>query len=140
MELTFDSKEDHLSKYKYKVVRPSGRSIMIDPRSPFSLQYIDGEVTEAPEGTLGIMLFSRVKDAKEWMEQYWSFTPYIIKRVTPLKKCKTPKNISRGILTRELREFYEDIDSYPYAGRTPVSGTICCQAVWVEGTVIERKC
>lgn len=128
-----------MSKYKYKVVRPSGKSIMVDPRSPFSLKYIDGEITEAPESSLGVMVFRTLFEAKIWIRnlELLGNKKFIIKRVIPIGRGITPKMISCSTRTEKLRDFYIEMGrcGYCYLSGRPVRGTICYPAVYVHSDV-----
>lgn len=117
-------------KYKYKVTSKNEKSVIVNPRSSYSLDYIRGQVTEAKEGTLGIMVFDTKRDALDWVSSFlFKKRTFIIKRVIPLSRGKRENiYICSSIKTERLNEFYKYGSNRVWV---PPPGTACYKKVLV---------
>ena len=111
-----------MSNVKFKVVNKNDGSCLIHPSSQYYVEYIKNELAIAPYGTIGLMVFKRLKDAVEWV-RYMSGEAQmiryeldnrskILKRIThtnqtPIKSAST-WNIKR-VLPRSPAEDYRTI-------------------------------
>lgn len=116
-----------MQKYKFKVVNEKEKSFIIKSYSSFSLKYKKGTNVFTVPGTLGIMVFKTRKSAERWRKAFYRGSSKI-KRVIPIGRGKTPELIAQGILTKDLKNFYDG-----NAGLTgkPPEGTICYPGVFV---------
>jgi hypothetical protein len=114
-----------MRKYKYKVTREDNTSFAAGGR--YRLQYKQDEITYAIPGTLGIMVFSKRKQAKTFGEEESTIKGgYKIKKVIPIGKGHTPKEIGRTIKI----DFYYNTKKGQYSMRPP-EGTMCYPGVFV---------
>ena len=127
-------------KYKYKVVSATNKSAVLYYQNKYCLEYEIGEITEAIEGTLGIMVFDTVADAVNFMNMVLCSSRYKILRVIPKGRGKRPKEIARSIGTWDLEGFYyrymnSDDPTLVWSVTAPPLGTICYPAVLVHSEV-----
>ncbi len=113
----------------YKVVKKVGEkyySCLANGR--YKLEYVKGKITTAIEGTLGIMVFPKEKDAKNFVRAWWD-GKFVILPVTPIGKGTWIKTIARDVLWHVIRAFYRTKASDYYT--SAVKGTKCYKAVRV---------
>ena len=120
-----------MRKYKYKIVKKrNNKSCLINGNSMFCLTYTKDTNVYALEGTLGVMVFKTKTEAEDW---FWDWDGeemgWIIKRVIPIGRGKTPEEIAMSITTKNLKKFYEELEWC--IGKNPINGTICYPGVYV---------
>lgn len=128
---------------RYKVVMTEDRSSVF-ARDRFTLTYEKGKVVEAEKGTLGIMVFDTLSNAKafqSWCSRNSSLTTIL--RVRPMGKGKKPVSISECVKADSFISFYsiaKKQGGFPLIGQilrdfhytiSPPMGTICYKAVEV---------
>lgn len=122
-----------MEEYMYKVVNRMGGSCIVPPSSPYYLEYKKGEHVKAPEGALGIMVFSTEEQAAYFLAAPNDYGQ--IKRVVPIGEPTVPAKVTiwphRSDLIKEFSELpQERRDNSDYA-RPPSEGTICYPEVIV---------
>ena len=101
-------------KVRYKVVkRKSRRSAMINGNSKYSLLYHRGAVVKAPEGTLGIFVFTTETMAEYWAHRwgnhYYEPKDLMVIEVEPIWRGRKKFGfISDGVMTEDLDDFYKN--------------------------------
>lgn len=118
----------------YKLVTEDYKSGFITTKK-YKLIYKIGTIVTAPPGTLGIMLFDTLDNAKAFMK-YCVFRGKILV-VESLGGITKPRTISRFTLGDMLSLYYKNGEIYNT--RIPPKGTVCCQSVKVikENRIIE---
>ena len=110
---------------RYKVTRTDRASCIVYPYdSKFCHYYIKGETIKANPETLGIFTFKTHKEASNFLTNH----TWLILRVKPIGKGKTPKIIAPWANRNALEEFYE---GGPIKTNEVPKGTICYPAVKV---------
>ena len=122
-----------MEEYMYKVVNRGGGSCIVPTTSPYYLEYKKGYHVKAPEGTLGIMVFSTEEEAAHFLATPDSCGR--IKRVIPVGEPTIPTSVTtwphRSDLIKEFSELpQEERDHSDYA-RPPLKGTVCYPEVIV---------
>lgn len=115
---------------RYKVVNPDRKSIVAANFDKYSLEYKKGSIVKAKKDTLGIFCFKTKSDAINYMKK--DFNPlldsnYILIKVRPLKKGKTPKIVADAFNQNCIYEFYK----YGKWNTEPQKGTICYEEILV---------
>jgi len=130
-------------KIRYKVVVDVIRLSAIVNIKRYQLRYFKDTVVEAPAGTLGIMVFRRRYQAKQFILRLPRILRLIIIRVEPLGRGTTPQYIARrgSTYSDELDIFYKTkyvnkkfIGDFGYHYPNvnfPVEGTLCYDYVRV---------
>jgi len=131
-------KECEIMKYKYKVVKKrNNTSCIINTKSDLCLIYDKDTNVFALENTLGIMVFKTKYDAEDWIIGWGREKSWKIKRVIPIGRGKTPKEISLYVTKKYIDIFYNFFERNElYAlnasyKNEPIDGTICYPGVFV---------
>lgn len=112
-------------RYKYKVTRETNYSFAAP--GEYGRFYEKDTNVYAKNGTLGIMVFKRLKDAEQFIKLERMKREFIkIKKVIPIGRGHTPKHIAAYV---NLDEFYDP--QRTVATQTPPPGTICYPGVFV---------
>jgi len=117
-------------KQKYKVVNLDRKSIVTAKFNKYSLEYKKGHIVSAIDNTVGIFCFKTKNEAISYMNK--DFNPefdsnYMIIKVLPMKKGKTPKYVADAFNQDCINEFY-------CAGKwstVPQKGTVCYPEILV---------
>ena len=124
-----------MDRYKYKLVDDQGGSFSIPKKSGFYLKYEKGTRVKAPEGSLGIMVFSNCEIAKRFLHRGGYSDQVDIKRVIPIGEKTVPEWISKWTTTDEgIRRFNKISPSNRALGidcGPPPQGTECYPEVIV---------
>jgi len=113
-------------KYKYKVTTLSDKSFAAG--GAYRCYYIKDTNVYAPEGTLGLMVFKRRKDAVAFIKSETNnFDSFKIKKVIPIGRGSVPKYICALL---NLNEFYDPCYISSLIQQPP-KGTICYAGVFV---------
>jgi len=131
-------KECEIMKYKYKVVKKrNNTSCIINTKSDLCLIYDKDTNVFALENTLGIMVFKTKRAAEDWIIDWGREESWKIKRVIPIGRGKTPKEICSCVTKKFLAVFYayferNDLSNLNYDYKNePIDGTICYPGVFV---------
>ena len=122
-------------KYKYKVTASNDTSCIMSSNSnkDFVKLYEDNTVVEADKSTLGLMVFKTKENALALVERWSRMDILKIKRVIPLSRGRTPKEIGYADMVRQFYELRKNnMLSEPYTA-IPPEGTICYHKLRVVG-------
>lgn len=135
----------------YKVVKESNGKYFscgsgLNEHHALVLEYKEGEITIAWEGTIGIFLFQTLQDARNYIYNLMT-NKYRIFEVEPLSPMHIPKKVISFL--NFLKCSLIDIKSYKsklssrynseYYGYSVPKGTIVCKKIRVLTTVYERR-
>jgi len=107
----------------------------------YTLTYRKGAIVQAPKNTLGIFVFEKLSNAKNFIQCVGQPKEFKILRVKPIGHKSTPKYISRGPLdANNIDIFYEILDrlenkssiyNHVISGAQEYIGSVCYQSVEV---------
>jgi len=112
---------------RYKVVYKFSRT-STSAKGSYCIVYHKNTTVKASPNTLGIMVFKRRWQAKQFGESYIP-GHYIIVRVRTFSRGRIPKRISMSTVPYSLNAFY--IKSGDMRSMMPPTGTICYDKVEV---------
>ena len=133
-----------MQKYKFKVVDKNEGSCVVHPKSSFYRRYPKDTNVIASINTIGIMVFHTKAHAESFIDMhnrdycdlYHRAKNWKIKRVLPIGRGKTPKEIAPSGLTEDIKLFMKlvkdmSIHENWFNFNDPIEGTICYPGVYV---------